>query len=256
MLLVFQRKNHGRRAQGAFTLVELLVVVAVTVVLASLLLPALSGAREKSARAVCKSNMRQLLLGISLYADNNSDNLPSSSDNEGFYHSVRLSDKVFTNFVSDYLYNATLFYCPNVDFDGFTNHDQYGYIIGYSYLSTAMVTTGKGPDYWEGITKLNGRGTNELFADANYWSSQAIGNTGVSLQLAPHTPTGAGGTPYLNASQIVPTSTRTTTAPLTSAALGAQGGNIGRADMSVTWKQIFKMGQYPASDLDDATGNW
>ena len=250
MLLVLQRKNDGRSAQGAFTLVELTVVVAITVVLASLLLPALSGAREKSARAVCKNNMGQMLLAVSMYADANSDKLPSSADNLGFYHSIRLSDSTFTNFVSEYLNNVSgVLYCPNLDYDGFTNHDKFGYIIGYSYLATAMITTEKGPDYWVGVTKLNGKGTNEIFADANYWSSQPIGDTGISLQLAPHTSTGG------NANQFVSAAARTAAAS-PSKTLGAQGGNVGRADMSVTWKNIQNMGQYPASSQDDATGNW
>ena len=249
MLLVFQRKNDERRTR-AFTLVELTVVVAITVVLASLLLPALSGAREKSARAVCKNNMRMVLLGLRMYGDNYSDNLPSSADNYNYYHSIRLSDMVFTNFVNDYLdRGAGVLYCPNIDYQGVTNHDKYGYLIGYSYLATAIITTEKGPDYWVGITKFDGKGTNELLADANYWSSQSVGNTGFSLQMAPHTSMG----PNLNQ---MSTASRSAAAPPSSQTLGARGGNIGRADMSVTWKSLENMGQYQASSLGDAEGNW
>jgi type II secretory pathway pseudopilin PulG len=249
MLLVFQRKNDGCRAR-AFTLVELTVVVAITVILASLLLPALSGAKEKSARAVCKSNMREVLLGLSMYANNYSENLPSSADNYNYYHSIRLSDMVFTNFVNDYLdRGSAVLYCPNIDYEGLTNHDKYGYIIGYSYLATAIITTEKGPDYWVGIVNLKGPGTNELLADANYWSSQSVGDTGFSLQMAPHTAMG----PNLNQ---MSTTSRSAAAPPSSQSLGARGGNIGRADMSVTWKSLENMGQYQASSLGDAEGNW
>lgn len=53
----------------AFTLVELLVVVAILAVLAALLLPALSRARQTADSAVCQSHLRQIGIGMSLYLD-------------------------------------------------------------------------------------------------------------------------------------------------------------------------------------------
>ncbi len=52
-----------------FTLVELLVVIAVVVLLIGLLLPALAGAREAGRGAACLSNLRQMFLACRIYAD-------------------------------------------------------------------------------------------------------------------------------------------------------------------------------------------
>lgn len=72
----FRVRGLRRRMLGAFTLLELLVVVAVVGILASLLLPALSGARSRGLGIQCLSNTRQLTLAWLMYADDHQGRLP------------------------------------------------------------------------------------------------------------------------------------------------------------------------------------
>lgn len=69
-------KSHQR----AFSLVELLVVIAVIAVLAALLLPAVVRAKERARQTACWSNLSQINLAFHAYADDHSDALPVLPD--------------------------------------------------------------------------------------------------------------------------------------------------------------------------------
>lgn len=75
------RGSSSRRLKAnacAFTLIDVLVTSAVIALLIGILLPSLSGAQENARRLVCRSNVRQIGLGIIMYADDNNGRMPSS----------------------------------------------------------------------------------------------------------------------------------------------------------------------------------
>ena len=82
-------RNKFKGAKG-FTLLELLVVIAIIAILAALLLPTLSSAKARAKRTTCLNNLRQINIGVHMYADDHGDVLALVSTN--------MSPSVFTDY--------------------------------------------------------------------------------------------------------------------------------------------------------------
>ena len=91
------------RAARAFTIIELLVIITIVSVLITILLPAITLAREVNAQTVCQSNMRQSALITLSYVEDNHQYLPYSTQNTASpYSGSNPNHRKWNDYINDY----------------------------------------------------------------------------------------------------------------------------------------------------------
>lgn len=94
-----------------FTLLEILVVIAIIAILSAILFPVFSSVKEKARQTTCLNNIKQLGMGMQMYIDDNHETLPvvyeKKYEDEGL---SRWQQKIYP-----YVKNQQVYICPNRD---------------------------------------------------------------------------------------------------------------------------------------------
>ena len=100
--------------KAGFTLIELLVVIAIIAILAAMLFPVFARARENAKRAACWSNLRQLGIGLHMYASDYDEIFPMGGGGTGSeWNSSGNPKLLFVGALYPYVKNRNLFYCSS-----------------------------------------------------------------------------------------------------------------------------------------------
>jgi len=243
--------NTRYRSVEAFTLIELLLVIAIISILAALLLPALLNAKEQARRTACKNQLRQFIMAIHMYGDDYNQWLPTGASEFGpLEDHIPVLRTNTRQAIIQYAGTYRILDCPSLGkpFNQPEGWSEYGYgvIIGYNYLGGHTNTPW--PQFsgctgtWISPQKLTDKSDLVLVTDLNDWAPAD------NKSFAPHGTRG----PIYQAGDFG----NANAGGASSAQIGGVGGNVGQLNGAVTWRKIKAMQVYRGSHHNGADGCW
>ena len=122
------------RKQKKFTIIELIVVISIIAIIASMLLPSLNKAREKARNTACINNEKQIGVFFLVYANDYEDYLPGMDSNSYYIHpSVTLQQEWKRGSANTKAIKG-IWFCPNTQMPEGTG-------AGWDYISNYVMTS-------------------------------------------------------------------------------------------------------------------
>ncbi|MBT3376594.1 MAG: prepilin-type N-terminal cleavage/methylation domain-containing protein [Lentisphaerae bacterium] len=206
-----------------FTLIELLVVIAIIAILAAMLLPSLQKARSKALQSTCVSRVKQLTLGLHMYADDNANCFVRAVPIAGMPRGSQNNNVNWWRFyVHPYINDWNIFLCPvgqRTAANAADSRHQFHRTFGYNTNLARL------------IVSIGNIGTILAVSDASHWNANGCSGRSAAWASLHNRPGGCGAN---NSSNWVNQSTR-----------HGGGTNVGYGDGHVGWVSAWQIHNTP-----------
>lgn len=184
-----------------FTLIEILVTIAIVGMLLSFLIPAIGESRERARRALCANNLRQIYVALNLYADDNEGSYPPDVlPGDPITHRTRASSTAFSYLYPKYTDDFKILWCPSYGTtqDSYPRSNSLFIETNYDYITNSTIDfpaerllaldtlnyRAENPNHeWQSFSNHKGRGGNMLFCGGHVkWINGSDPDKGINIR--------------------------------------------------------------------------